>query len=90
MRLLKQVFCLHAVNGADLVLAECSRCHRAILEGISRGERRKVIGRHACLETIETVMNRKAQQEILKFHHQRSKGLSKSRRRLVKMILAHE
>ena len=35
-------------------------------------------------------MNRKVQQKILKFHHQISKGLSKSRSRLVKMVLAHE
>ena len=74
MQLLKQVFCLQAVNGADLVLAECSRCHRAILEGISRGERRKVTGRHACSESIETVMNRKVHQKILKIPSSKIKG----------------
>ena len=74
MQLLKQVFCLHAVNGADLVLAECSRCHGAILEGISRGERRRVTGRHAYLEIIETLVNRKVQQKILKIPSSKIKG----------------
>ena len=74
MQLLKQAFCLQAVDRADPVLAECSRCHRAILEGISRAERRKVIGRYASLEIIEIVMNRKVRQKIFIIPSSKIKG----------------